>query len=126
MNKIITSTIVIILFIALIPVILLASSDMNIRNRALNETNALLYSRDSVQYGYDNETKSYLKSHPELKLHQMSDLQGSDESGSYFTGKTENNTILKIYVNFSANQNRLEDYNPVLHIEKIKLMNYRA
>lgn len=126
MNKIITSTIVTILFIALIPVVLLASSSIAVRDRALNETNTILNRNDSKKYGYDNETKSYLQSHPYLKLQKLTNLQGSDELGSYFTGKTENNTILKIYVNFSANHNRLEDYNPVLHIEKIRLINKAA
>ena len=126
MNKIILSTIVTIFFIALIPVTLLFSSDVAVRDRAFREATTVLDRNDSAKYGYDDSTKSYLQSHPYLKLKKLTDFQGSDEKGSYFIGETKQNTTFKIYVKFSANQNRLEDYNPVLHIEKIELMRKAA
>lgn len=126
MNKIITSTIVAIFFIALIPVTLLFSSDVAVRDRAFREATTVLDSKDSVKYGYDVQTKSYLKTHPYMKLQKLTDLQGSDDHGPYFIGKTNQNALLKIYVKFKSNQTRLEDFHPVLHIKKIKLIKEAA
>ncbi|WP_025023414.1 hypothetical protein [Companilactobacillus nodensis] len=126
MNKIIVSTIVTIFFIALIPVTLLFSSDVAVRDRAFREATTVLDSNDSAKYGDNQQTKTYLQNHPYLKLQKLTDLQGSDDQGSFFIGKTKQNILLKIYVKFAPNQSRLEDFQPVLHIKKIKLMKKAA
>jgi len=122
LNKIILSTIATVFLIAFIPMASLLSSDLAIRNRVLNETSAVLKQSDSEKYGYDNKSKKFLKSHPYLSLRKITNNQGVDCQGEYFIGQTKNNKLIRIYIKFASPNNRMDDFNPVLRVNKIQVM----
>lgn len=100
----------------------LLSSDFAIRNRVLNETSSVLKQTNSEKYGYDNKSKQFLKSHPYLSLKRITYDQGVDDQGEYFIGQTKDNKLIRIYIKFTSPNNRMDDYNPVLRINKIKVI----
>lgn len=99
----------------------LLSSDFAIRNRVLNETSSILKQSDSQKYGYDSKSRQFLKSHPTLSLKKITDDQGVDHNGEYFIGQTNDNKMIRIYIKFISPNNRMDDYNPVLKVNKIRV-----
>lgn len=122
MNKVILSTIATVLLIAFIPITSLLSSDFAIRNRVFNETTSILKETNSEKYGYDDKSKHFLKYHPYLALKKITNDQGTDNQGEYFIGQTSDDKMVQIYIKFISPNNRMDDYNPVLRVNKIKVI----